>query len=1105
MLNASGLGSTSLCCSRKAVTDGVLEEAEFSQIMSIFKDALPPEHCDPSSLGRIRFCTILPVATAALVCRQHGRSGASLAWLRAFSQSVPESWVLHEEAEQNAANNEVDLVLQDQLEAQGDFEVEETSFREELLTMPVFSPVADDEERMKTYILTPVASILKKELDEYLVYRTATFAARRQGGAVQSISAEGDKTALLRFYGYLTRTNRVPEGALLYMPFMIRADLGDIVQEYASWLQNTQRCRFTTIANYLNGLVSITTYCYANLAPSDAVLQMEPNPLSQIINLRAQAEKASKQQQMYDKRIGGWLTWEDVQKARVKAFEKLDESQFGTAEEKRFALRDAAALSLLSLIPPDRVGCIRKLRLDHTLKKKEGGGWKMDLSKQRDGHKTSRFYGPFAASLPGALTPILDEYCRVLELAAPVDGGAYLFHPPQSQPDRPLEPSAWSGWVRRLFKRHYGEEVAPKTLRSVFITWLRDSTSAPEVLKSAAHAMKHSEARQASGAYDQEADDRLVKAAYDFNLSYAAQYRAELPSSNGAGSSSAHGAAAAAAPTPPRPSRPGKERGMEAARALAGGAVMVAGSVVGAAAPAPVAAEPVATEPAAAAPVPAPEPLTDEQIAERLAALQCDWVDEEQTELRGVADTSVEDVGALLDTIGSEYCKLMLPERVYVFKRSMHADRTLNCTSQVVGQERDDEHGDGLLADEEWQRLEGGPWVAKLMRASRQPVATASYRNYQLPISFNPHATVLSPSGQLKLPVVPGAPEDGIVLQLPSSWTSRSRTLVFRLKLSKAGATANSVTINEILHRVQVALTDGEGDGDGVEAGDLRAHEPPLGAEPAHPVVPLAAVPPAALAVVVPHDSQPPPPAESVAGSEGAVDAIQAAARDSHMELNMVLPGAAEGSMAARARELLARSAAPLPGEGEAAVEQPSVGGVPDTHAEQMAAVVEAAEAGAEEETSMAADEEPHEEPAAAEGRPPTPPAEEQQQAPPPAPERASQRASRKRARFGDAGELDGAASSFRSAPAARKASIDQVTEMGVPAFALPGETVWAMGLHAGTRKRFRAEVIKLRTQFPRIVVKYTATEGGGTLPLELPDPVTAYLHAGDVEPFGEP
>ena len=36
------------------------------------------------------------------------------------------------------------------------------------------------------------------------------------------------------------------------------------------------------------------------------------------------------------------------------------------------------------------------------------------------------------------------------------------------------------------------------------------------------------------------------------------------------------------------------------------------------------------------------------------------------------------------------------------------------------------------------------------------------------------------------------------------------------------------------------------------------------------------------------------------------------------------------------------------------------------------------------------------------------------------------------------------------------------------------------MGLHAGVRKRFKATVVKLRKQFPRIVVKYTATESGG-------------------------
>ena len=143
----------------------------------------------------------------------------------------------------------------------------------------------------------------------------------------------------------------------------------------------------------------------------------------------------------------------------------------------------------------------------------------MDLSKQRDGHKTSRFYGPFAASLPSALTPILDKYDELFKYEMGGDE-AYLFHPPQSSFDRSMESSSWSQWVSRLFQRHAGVAIAPKTLRSIFITWLRSNTNAPEILKSAAHAQKHSEARQASDDYDQQADDRLVKAAYDFNIEF---------------------------------------------------------------------------------------------------------------------------------------------------------------------------------------------------------------------------------------------------------------------------------------------------------------------------------------------------------------------------------------------------------------------------------------------------------------------------------------------------------------------------------------------------------------------------------------------------------
>ena len=87
--------------------------------------------------------------------------------------------------------------------------------------------------------------------------------------------------------------------------------------------------------------------------------------------------------------------------------------------------------------------------------------------------------------------------------------------------------------------------IAPKTLRSIFITWLRNNTSAPEILKSAAHAQKHSEARQASEDYDQQADDRLVKAAYDFNLKFIAEFETSAAANAAAGGSSSVADAAA--------------------------------------------------------------------------------------------------------------------------------------------------------------------------------------------------------------------------------------------------------------------------------------------------------------------------------------------------------------------------------------------------------------------------------------------------------------------------------------------------------------------------------------------------------------------------------
>ena len=141
LLNSSGMGATAFAVNKQAVSSSMLTQSEFTDLMRIFKDALPADVVDPCSLGRIRNCTLLPLATAAAIARSFGRSAASMAWLRAFSQPVPEAWALREEAEANAANLQLDLVLEEQLEEQGDFEAEDLSFAEELTQMSSFKAV----------------------------------------------------------------------------------------------------------------------------------------------------------------------------------------------------------------------------------------------------------------------------------------------------------------------------------------------------------------------------------------------------------------------------------------------------------------------------------------------------------------------------------------------------------------------------------------------------------------------------------------------------------------------------------------------------------------------------------------------------------------------------------------------------------------------------------------------------------------------------------------------------------------------------------------------------------------------------------------------------
>ena len=80
--------------------------------------------------------------------------------------------------------------------------------------------------------------------------------------------------------------------------------------------------------------------------------------------------------------------------------------------------------------------------------------------------------------------------------------------------------------VQAIFHRHAGVKLAPKEVRSAFVTWLRSSKQSDETLRAAALALRHSSKMQKSAAYDKGSSDQLIAAAVDVTRAFAASVSA---------------------------------------------------------------------------------------------------------------------------------------------------------------------------------------------------------------------------------------------------------------------------------------------------------------------------------------------------------------------------------------------------------------------------------------------------------------------------------------------------------------------------------------------------------------------------------------------------
>ena len=197
IIGLSGLGATAWTINAAAVLDGELSQAHSQFIFDKYKELLPTSG-DPLLANRTRNIVLIPVATAASVCRGRGRSPATTAFLRACAPNeVPRSWEIQEQAEAQGAQGEEDLLLTDELDEAEDADADVApSFEAELRAGGGFSSFTQkwDDEKSHDYAIKghQLGALLKKEGDTYIAFKVSPLEARRASTAVADKTAQAD-------------------------------------------------------------------------------------------------------------------------------------------------------------------------------------------------------------------------------------------------------------------------------------------------------------------------------------------------------------------------------------------------------------------------------------------------------------------------------------------------------------------------------------------------------------------------------------------------------------------------------------------------------------------------------------------------------------------------------------------------------------------------------------------------------------------------------------------------------------------------------------------------------------------------------------------------
>ena len=510
-----------LTVNKKAVTDRLVTQQEFDQIVGWLSESLGFE-----SQGRVRQVMLIAKAHAITCAQKLGRGEKTQAFLRCLAAPLPRLWEALNEQEANHADMETDLVLDEgtcytpppadlrggcaplttpffesifcgaRLPEIEDLEEEECSFMAELSAVYVpFDQSGEEETAPPSWKLERVSEGLKQELADFTKHRTDPLVRAREGTACVDITVGNDKATVLRceplpplqkdfpsatltlcalarsFFGWLSATHSITPGLGVFC----RPTLSQWAEEWLRALRE-KGCRFSTLSNYANSLAMVGSFVYSTYKLDDETLAMPTSPLDEILRLRSQSESQAKHEGLYTKRHADWISWEEAQRARISAEQKYKSLPANPHAKKTQALREWLAIGLFTLMPPDRVGVIRKLRLNMSLKRSGDGSFELDLTQQR-AHKSSKFHGPTISTFSPMLNEPLSLYVTQLEFSS-CEESPYVFHPVQSgDTTRCLPSSQWSQFIKGCFRKHTEGNKAPppKLLRGAFCWDLKPS------------------------------------------------------------------------------------------------------------------------------------------------------------------------------------------------------------------------------------------------------------------------------------------------------------------------------------------------------------------------------------------------------------------------------------------------------------------------------------------------------------------------------------------------------------------------------------------------------------------------------------------------------